>query len=150
MILCELIFTRTEIVNIYKMKVKMEVAQSRLTLWPHGLYSPWNSLGQNTGVGSLSLLQEIFPGIPGIPGIESRSPILQADSLPPEPQASILDRTLLSKRSMEEAKGKKITQILKLPIGGTLPISFSHGKMWMRVPGLLAFRSKSIYLPLRA
>ena len=27
----------------------------------HGLYSPWNSLGQNTGVGSLSLFQEIFP-----------------------------------------------------------------------------------------
>ena len=26
----------------------------------HGLYSPWNSLGQNTGVGSLSLLQGIF------------------------------------------------------------------------------------------
>ena len=25
-------------------------------LWPHGLYSPWNSPGQNTGVGSLSLL----------------------------------------------------------------------------------------------
>ena len=24
-------------------------------------YSPWNSLGQNTGVGSLSLLQGIFP-----------------------------------------------------------------------------------------
>ena len=30
------------------------------SLWPHGLY-PWNSPGQNTGVGSLSLLQEIFP-----------------------------------------------------------------------------------------
>ena len=28
---------------------------------PHGLYSPWNSPGQNTGVGSLSLLQAIFP-----------------------------------------------------------------------------------------
>ena len=28
---------------------------------PHGLYSPWDSLGQNTGVGSLSLLQRIFP-----------------------------------------------------------------------------------------
>ena len=27
------------------------------SLQPHGLYSPWNSLGQNTGVGSLSLLQ---------------------------------------------------------------------------------------------
>ena len=31
------------------------------SLQPHGLYSPWNSLGQNTGVGSLSLLQAIFP-----------------------------------------------------------------------------------------
>ena len=28
-------------------------------LRPHGLYSPWNSPGQNTGVGSL--LQGIFP-----------------------------------------------------------------------------------------
>ena len=27
----------------------------------HGRYSPWNSSGQNTGVGSLSLLQGIFP-----------------------------------------------------------------------------------------
>ena len=31
------------------------------SLWPHGLYSPWNSPGQNTGVGSLSLLQGIIP-----------------------------------------------------------------------------------------
>ena len=31
------------------------------SLWPHGLHSPWNSQGQNTGVGSLSLLQGIFP-----------------------------------------------------------------------------------------
>ena len=31
-------------------------------LWPpHGLYSPWNSPGQNIGVGSCSLLQGIFP-----------------------------------------------------------------------------------------
>ena len=30
-------------------------------LWPHGLYSSWNSPGQNTGVGSPSLLQGIFP-----------------------------------------------------------------------------------------
>ena len=28
---------------------------------PHGLYSPWNSPVQNTGVGGLSLLQGIFP-----------------------------------------------------------------------------------------
>ena len=30
------------------------------SLQPHRLYSPWNSPGQNTGVGSLSLLQGIF------------------------------------------------------------------------------------------
>ena len=31
------------------------------TLWPHELYRARNSPGQNAGVGSLSLLQEIFP-----------------------------------------------------------------------------------------
>ena len=38
------------------------------SLWPHGLSSPWNSLGQNTGVGSLSLLQGIFPTQGSNPG----------------------------------------------------------------------------------
>ena len=38
-------------------------------LWPHGLYSPWTSLGQNTGVGSLSLLQGIFPTQGSNPGL---------------------------------------------------------------------------------
>ena len=31
------------------------------SLRPRELYSPWNFLGQNTGVGNLSLLQGIFP-----------------------------------------------------------------------------------------
>ena len=31
------------------------------SLQPHGPYSPWNSPGQNTGVGSCSILQGIFP-----------------------------------------------------------------------------------------
>ena len=31
------------------------------SLRPHGLYSPWNLPGQNTGVSSLSLMQGIFP-----------------------------------------------------------------------------------------
>ena len=34
-----------------------------------GLYSPWNSPGQNTGVGSLSLLQGIFPTQGSNPGL---------------------------------------------------------------------------------
>ena len=46
------------------------------SLRPHGLYSPWNSPGKNTGVHSLSLLQGIFP---------TQSPALQVDSLPAEP-----------------------------------------------------------------
>ena len=37
------------------------------SLQPHGLYSPWNSLP--TGVGSLSLLQGIFPTQGSNPGL---------------------------------------------------------------------------------
>ena len=39
------------------------------SLWPHGLCSPWNSLGQSTEVGSLSLLQGIFPMQGSNPGL---------------------------------------------------------------------------------
>ena len=43
-----------------KVNVKLFLSQSDY-LRPHGLYNPWNSPGQNTGVGSLYLLQGIFP-----------------------------------------------------------------------------------------
>ena len=39
------------------------------SLWPHGLHSPWNSPGQNTGVGSHSLLQGLFPTQGSNPGL---------------------------------------------------------------------------------
>ena len=39
------------------------------SLQPQGLYSPWNSPGLNTGVGSLSLLQGIFPTLGSNPGL---------------------------------------------------------------------------------
>ena len=45
------------------------------SLWPHGLYCPWNSPDQNTGV------QGIFP----TQGFKHMSPALQVDSLPAEP-----------------------------------------------------------------
>ena len=35
----------------------------------HGLYSPWNALGQNTGVGCRSLLQGTFPTQRSNPGL---------------------------------------------------------------------------------
>ena len=39
------------------------------SLRPHGLYSPWNSPGQNTGVDNLSLLQGISPTQGSNPGL---------------------------------------------------------------------------------
>ena len=49
--------------------VKVKVAQSCPTLCSHMDCTPWNSPGQNTGVGSLSLLQEIFPTHGWNPGL---------------------------------------------------------------------------------
>ena len=52
--------------------LKVKVAQSCPTLFDPMdpiPYSPWNSPGQNTGVGSLSLLQGIFPTQGSNPGL---------------------------------------------------------------------------------
>ena len=57
----------TQTVNKVKVKVSRSVAS--YSLWPHGLYSSWNSPGQNTGVGSLSLLQGTFPTQGSNPGL---------------------------------------------------------------------------------
>ena len=54
---------------LYHLKMKVKVTQSCPTLWPRELYSPWNSPGQNTGVGSLSLLQGLFPTQGSKPGL---------------------------------------------------------------------------------
>ena len=102
----------------------MRESEGRSVLWdslqPHGLYRSWNSLGQNTGVGSLSLLQGIFltqgsnPGLlcwgwilyqlshNGSPRLlewvaEPGSPALQADSLPTELPGKALKTTQRSK-----------------------------------------------------
>ena len=47
------------------------------SLQPHGLYSLWNSPGQNTGVGSLSLLQGIFPTQGSNPDLHCRRILYQ-------------------------------------------------------------------------
>ena len=48
----------------------VKVTQSCLTLCdPWTIPSPWNSPGQNTGVGSLSLLKGIFPTQGSNPGL---------------------------------------------------------------------------------
>ena len=66
---------------------KVKVAQVMSdSLWPHGLYSPWNSAGQNTGVGNLSLLQGIFPTQRSNPGPPLCSQILYQLSHPGSPR----------------------------------------------------------------
>ena len=50
------------------------------SLQPCGLYTPWNSPGKNTGVGSLSLLQGIFPTQISNPGLPHCRRILSQQS----------------------------------------------------------------------
>ena len=64
-------------------EMKVKVTQSCPTLCNPMV--AWNSLGQNTGVGS-HWSGSPSPGDLPNPGIEPRSPALQADSLPTEPQ----------------------------------------------------------------
>ena len=56
-----------------KLRERESVSESHsvvsTSLRPHGLYSPWNSPGQNTGVGSCFLLQLIFPTQGSNPGL---------------------------------------------------------------------------------
>ena len=56
------------------------------SLWPHGLYSPCKSPGQNTGVGSLSLFQGIFPTQGSNPGPPHYRWILYQPSLEGSPR----------------------------------------------------------------
>ena len=83
-----------------KVKVSVHLVVSN-SLQPHGLYRPWNSPGQNTGVGSLSFLEDLLN-----PGTEPRSPALQADSLPTELSGKprYADDTTLMAESKEELK----------------------------------------------
>ena len=46
---------------LHKVTMKAKVKVMSDSLPSRGLYSPWNSLGPNTGLGSLSLPQGIFP-----------------------------------------------------------------------------------------
>ena len=59
-------FFRTE---NWRMPKKKSCSVMSNSLQPHGLYCPWNSPGQNTGVGSLFLLQGIFPTQGSNPGL---------------------------------------------------------------------------------
>ena len=55
-----------QLLHVYESESHLVVSSF---LRPHGLYSTWNSPGQNTGVGSLSFPHEIFPTQGSSPGL---------------------------------------------------------------------------------
>ena len=63
------------------------------SLWSQGIYSPWNPPGRNTGVGSLSLLQGIFPTQGLNPGLSHSRRILYQLSQKGKPWA-VTDRII--------------------------------------------------------
>ena len=64
-----------------------------------GLYSPWNSPGQNNGVGSLSLLQGIFPTQGSNPGLlDYRQILYQLEPQGKPPYPYMTGKTIASTR----------------------------------------------------
>ena len=100
--LCLLIKLRTSITNVMIVKV----AQESLFAIPWTIqYSPWNSPGQNTAVGSLSLLQRIFPTQGSNPGLPHRGRILYQLSHKGSPRILQCILSLLRRRSREAYSG---------------------------------------------
>ena len=62
--------------NLFAGKCPFNLLSCVNSLKPQELYSPWNSPGQNTGVGSLPFLQGIFPTQGSNPGLPHRRQIL--------------------------------------------------------------------------
>ena len=79
------IFKNHYVLNICRGQTEQAKCLYTITVKIHGIYSPWNSPDQNTGVGCCSLLQGSSNA-----GIEPRSPALQVDFLPPESQYTII------------------------------------------------------------
>ena len=82
------------------------------SLRPHRLHSPWNSPGQNTGVGGYPLFP--FPGDLPDPGMEPRSPALQVDSLLAEPQGKSFMKIIIITSTSTEKTFDKIQQLFMI------------------------------------
>ena len=82
------------------------------SLWPHGLYSPWNSPGQSTGVGSLFFLQGIFPTQGSNPGLPRCRQILYQLSHQESPRILELVAYPFSKGSSQPRNRTKVSCIV--------------------------------------
>ena len=100
------------------------------SLQHHGLYNPWNSPSQNTGVDSISPSPGDLPN----PSIEPRSSALQADSSPAEPQGNSKNTGV---GSLSLLQGIFPTQGSNpgLPLCGQTLYRLSHQGSHLVVPG---------------
>ena len=71
------------------MKISKSCSIMSNSFWPHGPYSPWNSPGQNTGEGSLALLQGISTQGQN-PGLRHCRQILETKGKPKNTEAGSL------------------------------------------------------------
>ena len=82
------------------------------SLQPHGLYCPWNSPGQNPGVGSLYLLQEILPTQKLNPGLPHCRQILNHWTTKETPRATIFKN---KRKTWKRRKPSLVVHLVKNP-----------------------------------
>ena len=103
------------------------------------LYSPWNSPGQNTGVGSLSLLQGIFPTM----GLNLGLPHCRWNSLAAEPQGKPKSLVSSKHKRMLKPPAWTVTWTLDPQIKSLMLYQQSYPGFWR----LLPCKEKMVHLP---
>ena len=96
------------------------------SLQPYGLYSPWNSPGQISGLGSLSILQGIFPTQGSNPGLLHCRQILyqlshKGSPSPIEPLPNLSD---LVKYFQNSGPGEKVINKINVNDNDNIKINF--------------------------
>ena len=103
------------------------ISESRLvvssSLRPHGLYSPWNSPGQNTGVGSCFFLQGIFPTQGSNPGLTHWKWILYQLSHQGSPSLGDVPKMAFTESD----------KLINVPDFTLLLYREKNGKLWIRI-----------------
>ena len=113
------------------------------SLRPCELYSPWNSLGQYTGVGSLPFSRDL-PN----PGIKPRSSTLQVDSLQAEPQGKPKNTRVnsLSPYSRRSSQARNWTRVPCIAGGFSTNWATRDDKARPRLEGNICKLCKDLYL----
>ena len=113
------------------------------SLWPHGLSSPCNSSGQNTGVGSLTLLQGIFPTQGLNPGLLQCRQILYQLRQKLSPNFAYKPSLIHIGTQILEAQ-TKVLPVLSLEVAWSWLVLFSHISFFVFSKSLNKFKKSFI------